>query len=259
MDDKNLMYIRRRVFDSTFFDIDGTKTLTLKNTSVTAAKVNDSGLKTNNLSAVTEAGAILATMNSSVPIGFSICSGAIQSLSAYSVTAAAFARTAVNASANDSVWYPSTSLTSYYKPDLRGRVLVGTAAAASRITIDATTGSFLNPKSVSSNASVVATSFGEATNTLVIANWPAHTHGVTVAGVSHRHAFSDFYPDAVTATTGLALSNTYGITPEISANIGSASNSAAVTLDNAGSASSHTNLTKVMTVDFIIRSEWIDI
>ena len=253
------MYIRRRVFDSTFFDIDGTKTLTLKNTSVTAAKVNDSGLKTNNLSAVTEAGAILATMNSSVPIGFSICSGAIQSLSAYSVTAAAFARTAVNASANDSVWYPSTSLTSYYKPDLRGRVLVGTAAAASRITIDATTGSFLNPKSVSSNASVVATSFGEATNTLVIANWPAHTHGVTVAGVSHRHTVVDDWPDAVTATTGLALSNTYGITPEISANIGSASNSAAVTLDNAGSASSHTNLTKVMTVDFIIRSEWIDI
>ena len=259
MDDKNLMYIRRRVFDSTFFDIDGTKTLTLKNTSVTAAKVNNSGLKTNNLSAVTEAGAILATMNSSVPIGFSICSGAIQSLSAYSVTAAAFARTAVNASANDSVWYPSTSLTSYYKPDLRGRVLVGTAAAASRITIDATTGSFLNPKSVSSNASVVATSFGEATNTLVIANWPAHTHGVTVAGVSHRHTVVDDWPDAVTATTGLALSNTYGITPEISANIGSASNSAAVTLDNAGSASSHTNLTKVMTVDFIIRSEWIDI
>ena len=198
-------------------------------------------------------------MNSSVPIGFSICSGAIQSLSAYSVTAAAFARTAVNASANDSVWYPSTSLTSYYKPDLRGRVLVGTAAAASRITIDATTGSFLNPKSVSSNASVVATSFGEATNTLVIANWPAHTHGVTVAGVSHRHTVVDDWPDAVTATTGLALSNTYGITPEISANIGSASNSAAVTLDNAGSASSHTNLTKVMTVDFIIRSEWIDI
>ena len=253
------MYIRRRVFDSTFFDIDGTKTLTLKNTSVTAAKVNNSGLKTNNLSAVTEAGAILATMNSSVPIGFSICSGAIQSLSAYSVTAAAFARTAVNASANDSVWYPSTSLTSYYKPDLRGRVLVGTAAAASRITIDATTGSFLNPKSVSSNASVVATSFGEATNTLVIANWPAHTHGVTVAGVSHRHAVADYWPELVTATTGLALGNAYGSSPEVSNNIGSASNSAAVTLNNAGSASSHTNLTKVMTVDFIIRSEWIDI
>ena len=259
MDDKNLMYIRRRVFDSTFFDIDGTKTLTLKNTSVTAAKVNNSGLKTNNLSAVTEAGAILATMNSSVPIGFSICSGAIQSLSAYSVTAAAFARTAVNASANDSVWYPSTSLTSYYKPDLRGRVLVGTAAAASRITIDATTGSFLNPKSVSSNASVVATSFGEATNTLVIANWPAHTHGVTVAGVSHRHAVTDSWPDAVTATTGLALGNAYGSTDYANTSVSAPSNSAAVTLDNAGSASSHTNLTKVMTVDFIIRSEWIDI
>ena len=254
------MYIRRRVFDSTFFDINDTKTLTLKNTSVTAAKVNDSGLKTNNLSAVTEAGAILATMNSSVPIGFSICSGAIQSLSAYSVTAAAFARTAVNASANDSVWYPSTSLTSYYKPDLRGRVLVGTAAAASRITIDATTGSFLNPKSVSSNASVVATSFGEATNTLVIANWPAHTHGVTVAGVSHRHAVADYWPELVTATTGLALGNAYGSSPESANNsVSTPSNSAAVTLNNAGSASSHTNLTKVMTVDFIIRSEWIDI
>ena len=254
------MYIRRRVFDSTFFDINDTKTLTLKDASVTAAKVNDSGLKTNNLSAVTEAGAILATMNSSVPIGFSICSGAIQSLSAYSVTAAAFARTAVNASANDSVWYPSTSLTSYYKPDLRGRVLVGTAAAASRITIDATTGSFLNPKSVSSNASVVATSFGEATNTLVIANWPAHTHGVTVAGVSHSHTVADYWPELRTATTGLALANAYGVGPEVSNNsISTPSNSAAVTLNNAGSASSHTNLTKVMTVDFIIRSEWIDI
>lgn len=192
------------------------------------------------------AGAMMQYIASSAPTGWLICDGSSFSSSTYPVLAALLGDT-----------YGTHSGTTYYLPDLRGRVPIGAGAVTD-------TASQSQTFSLGGKA-------GELKHTLTTSEIPAHSHtGTTNTDGSHRHWISGAsYDDGNMSTSGSSNSQDYGLAADAggytqydrdspygrySSYAGSTHSHAFTTATDGGTGGAHNNLQPYIVLNYIIKT-----
>jgi microcystin-dependent protein len=219
--------------------------------SIATAMIADAAVTAAKLAAglALPAGAMSPYAGTAAPVGWLLCDGSAVSRTTY---AALFAVTGIANGAGD-------GSTTFNLPDARGRIIAGKdnmgGTPAGRLT---TAGSGVDGATLGANG-------GAETQTLTVAQTPAHAHPVTVTDAKHHHvngmpdsAGGSYYgnvgPHDATATPsdrdaltgGLVNGNSYQTSDDASG-IG-------VSLSNTGGGLAHPNVQPTLVMNWIIKT-----
>lgn len=152
---------------STQLATDAVETINIKDGEVTSAKLAASAVST-----LMPAGLVLPYAGGSAPSGYLVCDGSAVSRTTYATLFTALGGAASPYGSGD-------GSTTFNVPDLRGRVIAGHDIAVGGSTADRLTG-----LTGGVNSDTVGNAGGEQTQTLSVAQMPAHTHD-TEAGAGN--------------------------------------------------------------------------
>lgn len=181
-------------------------------------------------------GVIMDFAGSNAPLGWLLCGGQSVSRAEYPGLFSIIGTT-----------YGSINSSSFNLPDIRGRVTAGRD-----FTVDGSTANRLTNATMTPSAGILGASGGGQTQSLAIANLPAHSHtGTTASGGEHTHTYGQNERVQVGPDNGIAYDaqNAGFLTTSASG-----AHAHTFTTDNTGGAQPHPNVQPTIILNKIIKT-----